>query len=199
MRYLASLMTALLFTAPVRGADVDLRAVDWQTNEGGRMVTVYLHEDIDIGDLERVRAAMVEARTGDKLVVALQLDSYGGDGNSGLELAEWVAANNINVLLAGRCWSACSFAALAALGRGNLLLRPGAELGVHQVYDDGAPDRPNLPWTERAAVQLSRHGAPRTVLDAMLVTPPTGMATYGYSELVGMGALVLEGNWWFWE
>ena len=189
-----------LFSTQAAPAEVSLRTVDWQTNTDGHLVTVRLTETIGWGDLERVRAAMKLAKGKHKLVVALEMDSEGGDGDTGIILADYVAKNNIDVLLEGSCWSACSFAAMVALGRGNLFIRPGAELGVHTVYDTatGVPDKQ---WTKRAAAILSKLGAPHPPLKAMVDTPADDLTLFDYSDLERMGGIVLQGewSWWMWE
>jgi hypothetical protein len=188
-------VTVVLALIPLLcGASAVIEPVD------DNVVIVQLTDRIKTGDLFRVRKAMRAAKAAHKQVVALQLDSPGGDGDAGLELAEFVAKYNVDVILSTRCWSACSYTAMVALGKGNLLIKRGAELGVHQVYDNGSgladPD-----WTRRAARRLGQIGAPQPLLDAMVDTPPEGLKTYDYDDLVAMGAMEIEGewSWWIWE
>ena len=193
MRYLVLLATLPL----LMGGKVVLAPVLWQDNPDNKIVTVRLTDKIVPGDLERIRSAMVEARKTRKAVIALELASWGGDADTGLAIARYVYKNNIDVLLTAGCWSACAYAAMVALGRGNLMIRSGAELGVHQVYDNGTGES-DKPWTERAANSLSKMGAPKDMLDGMVETSSDGMTYYRYNSLRSMGALVItdEFAWW---
>ena len=175
---------------------VALAPVDWEQSDA---VTVKVYSTLEEGDLGRVKDAFAEARDADRRVLALEMASDGGDADTGLALAEYVAANDIEVLLRQRCWSACSFVALVALGRGNLTIREHAEIGVHQARDTyrgtASPD-----WTRDAAKRLKRLGAPAGPLKEMVETPPSSMSIYGYYQLQMMGATAMPGSWWvFWE
>jgi hypothetical protein len=187
---------ALTIPTHVEAATVALRSADWQNNPG--LVTVQLSSKIDTGDAGRVRNAVAKARRAHKKVIAIELYSPGGDGDAGMALARYVADSGLPVLMQGNCWSACAYAALVALGRGRLLIRAGAELGVHQVFDNGTK-LPDKAWTANAANTLRLMGSPTAPLKDMVNTLPPGMTRYGYDQLVRMGATEVNGEMaWAW-
>lgn len=165
-------------------------AADVRVNpDAGGKVTVRVGDGLAVGDLEKLLNTMQKAWEDGYLVVAVELVSDGGDGDTGLALAEYVHDQKINVLLSGRCYSACAFPAMVALGQGTLTIRVGADLGVHQAKDTlSGEDDPW--WTELAARRLRNLGAPEQMLADMLATPPNGLKRYSYDELVAMGAMV---------
>lgn len=129
---------------------------------------------------------------------AIVLDSWGGDGDAGIVLADFVSRWDKKVVILNRCNSACSFAALVALGQHKLWIGPDAYVGVHQVYDNNTGN-PDVAWTKRAAKILSRYGAPKAPLDAMVRTPPRIMTVFHESQLLEMGAAALpQQSWWRW-
>jgi hypothetical protein len=132
-----------------------------------------------------------------KHIVAIELDSWGGDGDTGMMLADFVSRWDRRVVIINRCNSSCAFAALVALGQGKLWVGPGASVGVHQVHETetGIPDRR---WTERAAKYLKRYGAPKAPLDAMVRTPPGSMTVLHESQLIELGAAALPMGWKWW-
>jgi hypothetical protein len=183
--------------APAYAADVSLHAVTWQDNPDGKLVTVRVYDKIEDGDLDRIKHFLWLARSQQKVIVALELDSWGGDGDTGLAIADFVASKPLmKVYIGNRCWSACSYAALAALGMGNLLVGPYGEIGVHQVYTNST-HKADRAWTERAANKLRRYGAPNVVLEDMVNTSPDGLATYAAQSLEKHGATVFR-SWWAW-
>jgi hypothetical protein len=193
MRYLLLLATLPILT----GATASLAPVDWQSNPGEHIVTVRLEGKIMSGDVERIRTAMIRAKNTNKAVIALELVSWGGDADAGLAIARYVYKNNINVLLSDDCWSACGYAAMVALGRGNLMIRGSGNIGLHQVWDNvtGLSDKN---WTEGAARTLSKMSAPKNMLKDMVATSSDGMTQYSFGKLRDMGALVINDDTWWW-
>ncbi len=199
MRYTIPVLILGLFPALAHAAAVLMKPVDWEANPDEQVVTIKVFSSIEDGDLDRVRQAFAKARKGDRRVLALEMESDGGDGYTGMQLAQYVADHNVSVLLRERCWSACSYAAMVALGQGRLLIRDQAEIGVHQARDtgDGSASRG---WTQMTANQLLQLGAPADMLDAMVETPPSGMTRYSYFTLKYKGAIAMPGqSWWSWE
>jgi hypothetical protein len=189
---IGSIATAMLpiFLTSAGAADISLHALE------GNMVTVSLAEGIVRSDLSEITKEIKLAGKSGKIVVALELDSWGGSGDGGLMIADFVHRTRSKVFITGKCWSACSFAALVALGNGDLLVGPHADVGVHQVYND-IDKLPNRPWTVAAAKALRRYGAPQAPLDAMIATVPSSLTHYGAIALAGMGAqTVKEGLSW---
>jgi hypothetical protein len=179
-----------IFLPFASAADISLHALE------GNMVTVSLAEGIVRSDLAGIAKEIQLANDSGKTVVALELNSWGGSGDGGLMIADFVHRTRTKVFITGKCWSACSFAALVALGQGDLLVGPYADVGVHQVYNDD-DHLPNRPWTLTAARILRKYGAPQAPLDAMIDTVPSSLTHYGVIALEGMGAqTVKEGLSW---
>ena len=177
MRYSAALLAVIL------GSSATASEITYDD----ATAVVLLTGRIGKGDTGRVQLAVSKIENSGREAM-LELDSDGGDGGTGLLLAEYVASSSLTVIVGSRCWSACSFAALVALGRGHLVIRPGAQLGVHQVYGT-LSGKTDIPWTKDAARKLRRIGAPRRPLDDMVKTDDDLMKTYDYDELIEMGAL----------
>jgi hypothetical protein len=157
-------------------------------------VIIQLSGRIEADDVDHVRIARNEATNNSELIIALQLDSWGGDGDGGIKLADFVYRNNFKVYVDDKCWSSCAFPALVALGRGNLMIGPDAEIGVHQVFDNGTGEA-DPAWTKMAAAILADYGAPQRILGEMVAQPPDSMATFQSAELARMGALEVKENW----
>jgi len=182
-----------LFLLPlIIGGAYEKPADEWTHQPDTYSLTIT--EGIEPGLMDSIRQQLSESR---KHIVALELDSWGGDGDTGIMLADFVSRWKKKVVVINRCNSACSFAALVALGQGKLWVGPDATVGVHQVYDaeTGDPDRI---WTERAAKILRRYGAPKAPLDAMVRTPPGSMEVLHESQLIELGAAALPMGWWWW-
>lgn len=155
-----------------------------EQNEG--QTRLVIEGDINVGDGERFLAHVAEVRP-----IQLEMNSPGGDVDSGMGIARWVYENRqVKIVVEDYCNSACSFAALVALGRGDLTVDASSSVGVHQVIDviDGRPGKANVAWTKRAADTLRDYGAPEEPLVAMAATPPNGIAEFDAAALEKMGA-----------
>jgi hypothetical protein len=194
-----TLLAYLALCTAAQAADVSVARIYWQPNDGGREVALYYEGGVRKGDIRRIWRALDEAKQDGKVVTTLWLDSWGGDGDTGMLLADLVARNRFDVFVDDECVSACAFAALVALGRGRLLITADADISVHQVTDD-ASGLPDVRWTRRAAERLVRYGAPRTPLEVMCAQPPSGMARLEPAWLAALGAQVMEQpftlGWW---
>lgn len=180
------LLPLLLGNAEEKPAD------EWTHEENTYSLRIY--DGIEPGLMTFINARLSKSQ---KIIVALELDSWGGDGDTGMRLADFVSRWDKQVVILNRCYSSCSFAALVALGQGKLWVGPGAEVGVHQVRDTETGD-PNRLWTERAAKYLKRYGAPKAPLDIMVRTPPGSMVILHESQLIELGAAALPMGWWWW-
>jgi hypothetical protein len=178
MRYIA-LLLAVIPALPAKASEISI----------DRHV-VMVRGRLEKGDTGRVQLAVSKVELGGQEAL-LELNSDGGDGKTGLLLAEYVASSGLTVIVNRHCWSACSYPALVALGRGKLVIGPEAEVGVHQVYGtlDGKTD---IPWTIDAARQLRKIGAPKKPLEDMIKTAADWMKIYEYDELIDMGAVPWE-------
>ena len=167
-------------------------ADEWTHKEN--TYSLWISDGLEPGLMDAIHARLSKSQ---KLIVAIELDSWGGDGDTGMRLADFVSGWDRRVVILNRCNSSCSFAALVALGQGKLWVGPSAQVGVHQVYDQetGNPDRL---WTERAAKYLRRYGAPKAPLDAMVRTPPGTMTILHESQLIELGAAALPMGWRWW-
>jgi hypothetical protein len=194
-----TLFAYLALCSAAHAADISVERIYWQPNDGGREVAIYYSGGVRKGDIRHLYDAMSEAKRDGKLVRALWLDSWGGDGDTGLRLAEFVVRQKLDVFVDDQCISACAYPALVALGRGRLLITSDADIGVHQVKDD-ASGQPDPTWTRRAADRLYGWGAPRAPLEIMCDQPPNGMQMLSPSMLAALGAQVMKQpfkwSWW---
>jgi hypothetical protein len=156
--------------------------------------SLWIVDGLEPGLMDAIHTRLLESK---KHIVALELDSWGGDGDTGMLLADFVFRWDRKVVILNRCNSACSFAALVALGQGKLWVGPGASVGVHQVFDTKTGD-PDRLWTARAAKYLHKYGAPKAPLDIMVRTPPSTMVILHESQLIELGAAALPMGWRRW-
>lgn len=190
-RILTSLLGTLWATSSWT-AEVTAERAYWPTDADVKLVTIRLSGEIVPGDLEQVKKARKKAIKDGYKIVALELDSWGGDGDEGVRLAGWVHYNEATVYVDGYCLSACSFPALVALSQGNLLIDYSAELGVHQVHDT-ATGEPDPQWTKMTAKVLHKsYGVRSEPLKDMVETPASGMTYFGYDTLLKWGAHTVE-------
>jgi len=189
----------LLWATTAHAGDVELDRIYWRPNDNGHEVALHFTGGVKEGDLLRIKSAIIEAAVGNKLVSALWLDSWGGDGDTGIMIADWVYRTKIEVFVDDTCLSACAFAALVALGHGRLVITDKAEIGVHQVITT-ATGKPDLPWTRMAAEILRKYGAPREPLQLMCDAPSDKMKMLSPSMLAAFGAEVMQQpfkwGWW---
>lgn len=196
MRYSIIALFLLLGGSHAQGASIALRLIDWDSSED-RLFTIRVQDRLEPGDLPRIKQMLRRARRDGLTVVALELGSWGGDADAGMAIAKFVHGSGMKVVVNGVCSSACSYAALVALGKGRLMVRQTGVLGVHQVFDNATHD-PDRPWTKRAADKLRKWGAPAGPLEDMVKTLPSGMVWYYADDLVGMGAFKLDQGWEWW-
>jgi membrane-bound ClpP family serine protease len=183
-------LAALLLTTSLARADVSLHDIEI---DGRTVTTVRVTDFIGIDELSQIGTALKRARASDRKVFAIEMNSPGGDAIAGMQIAEFVSGAGWRVYMSGDCWSACSPAAMVALGRGRLLIAPQARLGVHQAHDDN--DTPYVGWTDRSAARLVRMGAPRRIVDSMRTTAPGDMTSFPARTLARMGGRRVNWGW----
>ena len=186
-------LSLLLAGSAAEGATIALDVVDWESSTE-RLLVVRVQDKLEYGDLDTIKRLLQTARAQHRKVVALELGSWGGDADTGMAIAGFVYRKRMTVLVSGTCSSACAYAALVALGRGQLVVRSTGVLGVHQVFDNGTRD-PDERWTRAAARTLQGWGAPAKLLADMVATPPSSMTYYYVDDLVGLGAVRLGSGW----
>lgn len=165
-----------------------VHAATMQVEQHESETRLMIEGDMNVGDGNRFLARVANLRP-----TQLGMNSPGGDADSGMLIARWVHENrDVEVFVNDYCNSACSYAALVALGRGDLTVDAASSLGVHQVSDvyDDRPGKANVGWTKRAADTLRGYGAPEEPLVAMVATPPKGIVAFDAAALEKMGATV---------
>src|SRR5262245_17631998 len=185
-------MRKLILGLALALAPIAAHAATMQVEEHDGKTRLVIEGDIDVGDGDRFLARVAGLRP-----TQLEMNSSGGDAESGMVIARWVHENQqIKVVVEDYCNSACSYAALVALGRGDLMINASSSVGVHQVrdVDDDRPGKANVEWTKRAADTLRGYGAPEEPLVAMVATPPSGITAFDASALEKLGATIEQGE-----
>lgn len=194
-----ALLLYLALCSAAQAADVSVERIYWLPNDGGREVAIKYGGGMKRGDIQKLGDALRAAKADGKVVTTLWMDSWGGDGDTGLLVAGWASNLRINVFVDEHCLSACAYTALVALGHGRLLVTDGALIGVHQAKDD-TTGKADVAWTRATAEKLRRYGAPRAPLQDMCEQPPEGMRLIGMSTLAALGAQVMKQpfkwSWW---
>ena len=117
---------ALLLALPASASSFAPEPLDWThpniKGDQKLLRVIKMTESMKEGDLKRMLAARKLAAKEGLIIVGLELTSTGGDADTGLELAKWVKKNSAVVVLESFCWSACSYAALVALGNDTLII-----------------------------------------------------------------------------
>ena len=192
MRVWVCIATSLWASSSL-GAEVTIERAYWPTaNESVQLVTIRLHGEITKGDLQRVLKARKKAIRQKLKIVALELDSNGGDSEEGMRLADWVHKVEATVYVDSYCMSACSYPALVALNQGNLLIDYAGVVGVHQVWYDKAMTKSDPWWTKQLVARLRDYGVGGQPLKDMVETPSFGMVYFGYDKLAEWGAHTVE-------
>jgi hypothetical protein len=191
---------ASLFYCPASAGSVDLHPIPWADNEGGRLVTVRLSQGIDIGDLDLVKKAIRKARKAGKEVVALEMNSWGGDGYTSVDIANYVRDTRIPVYIDAECKSGCAFPVLMALAHSKLIVGPFGRIALHQAYEEKRDGRriPDLMWTQQIARQFLNDGMRREPVEAMLAQEPEGFTWFDADDLVEWGAVQTGSGWQYW-
>ena len=168
MRWLLSV--ALCFLCIVANA------ADVEVNGSGLIV----RNGFRAGDLLRIQKLLRGRRV-------IELQSWGGDGDTAMDIADYVYWHHVDIVVNGVCTSGCAFPALVAMSQGRLWLGPQAIIGVHMAKNTKT-GVPNKGWTRQAMRMLASYGVPDAALDPMLVTPPDLMHFFNNDELVSWGA-----------
>jgi hypothetical protein len=197
LRLVSAVAGASLFCCSASAATLSLSKVTWQENPDGKLVSIVIQQEIDPTDPDRLYKEYRKAKRKGLTVIALEMDSWGGNGGASMAIAEFVRERKLFVYVPGNCKSGCTFAALAALAQGRLVVGPWGYLGVHQAYwgklDAAVPD---IGWTEWCADQMTRWGVPSEVTDAMVAQRPGGFTWFDADQLEAMGARKV--GKWFW-
>jgi hypothetical protein len=183
-------MRKLILGLSLAFAPILAHAATMQVEQHDGKTRLMFEGEIVVGDGERFMERVASVRP-----IELEMNSPGGNVESGMIIARWVHEDQVvKVFDNDYCNSACSYAALVALGRGDLTIDAGASVGVHQVRDvlDGRPGKANVTWTQRAADTLSGYGAPQEPLLAMMATPPSDSNDFDAVALEKMGASVAQ-------
>jgi hypothetical protein len=111
-------------------------------------------------------------------ISAIRLESPGGSGNEGYELALLVKQNHLATFSAKLCASACTFVYMAGEPR---FLASGAKLGFHSTSVHGVASAEGNAFSR---VLYQEAGVPQGFIDKALQTPPSGIWFPELDELV---------------
>lgn len=181
---LICLLELVLGGAPARALQFDLTAISaTEVIVGGRGPIVK-------GDTARLEQALAAVPQGKRLV-ALALDSPGGNVVEGEQLAHLIRARLLPVVIPSnsQCVSAC-FLLLAASPR--RLAANDALVGVHSANEGGRETDTSLAVTTLMARVAGEMGIPAAIIGKMVETTPGRVAWLTHDELASMDVVVYD-------
>jgi hypothetical protein len=155
---------------------------------GGNKDIIELDGDISIGDTEILKQAVRTAHSEGRIVWAVSLNSKGGNLGEGASFAHAILTFKIMTFVAdgNECSSVC-FLIFAA--GGTKLVAYTSRIGVHAVSDEYGNEDPDA--TTRLANTLQMElGVPKSIVDELVVTPPSGIYWLSQNDLRAMGAIM---------
>jgi hypothetical protein len=150
------------------------------------------HGPIVKGDADRLRQAVAAVPQG-RLLLALALDSPGGNVVEGERLAELIRARRLPVVIPSdsKCVSAC-FLLLAASPR--RFAASDALIGVHSASENGEETGTSLAVTTLMARDASALGIPAAIVGKMVRTTPGQVEWLTRDDLASMNVTVFDGD-----
>ena len=145
---------------------------------------IVLRGEMAPGDSERLRALILAANQGGRMVSGVRLTSNGGNLVEGVNLADVIRAAKIATVVpnGSQCASAC-FIAFAA-GQEKFVSYQ-AKVGVHGAADQNGKEAGDA--TVAMAKIVKDLGVPPSIIGRMVVTPPSDVVWLSPSELQSMG------------
>lgn len=153
------------------------------TSKEGKDIIV-LRGEMAPGDSERLRALILAANQGGRMVSGIRLTSNGGNLVEGVKLAELIRTATIATVVpnGSQCASAC-FVAFAA-GQEKFVSYQ-AKVGVHGAADQNGKEAGDA--TVAMAKIVKELGVPPSIIGRMVVTPPSEVVWLSPNELQSMG------------
>jgi hypothetical protein len=146
--------------------------------------------EIHQGDLSSLREVLARVPTG-KHVIALLLDSPGGNLIEGEKLAEQIHDSSlpVGVLSSGTCASACFLMFAAAPRR---FAGTDALIGVHSASIKGEENTLSLAVTTMMARDAASYGVPPAILGKMVQTTAGRVSWLTHEDLASMGVRIID-------
>jgi membrane-bound ClpP family serine protease len=188
-------IVVIIIAWPAFSAEVSIEKVDWDYAHPDELVVVQLTGPITVGDVNRIDTAYRTARAAKLHVVALEMRSWGGDGDTGVDIAAYIARHRLVVYTPDDCWSACAFGAFVALGHRKLIIGDSTKLGLH-VVTVTATGKLDRAWTRWAAWKLTALGANSAPMDMMVNLPAGVMKFLDRNDLIVLGGQMFGTPWW---
>lgn len=121
--------------------------------------------------------------------IPLAVNSGGGSIGAALDMADVVRDNNLTVIVASECSSAC---VLVAIASDNLLALPESQFGFHQgsIFGTNQSDMAQF-WAKSASdslmLALKEGGIPESILAVARRTPPKEMHYVSATQMKSLG------------
>ena len=180
------LLAGALWAAPAQAVQFSLeRGGQNEAFVGGRGPIVK-------GDAARLEQALASVPVGTKLL-ALALDSPGGNVLEGEQLARQIRARGLSVLIPSnsQCVSACFLLFAAAVHR---FTATDALVGVHSANEAGVETDISLAVTTQMARIAASFGTPPAIIGKMVQTTPGRVEWLTPADMTLMGVTVFDGD-----
>ena len=175
---------AMLLSAPASAAEIG----SFVNKENKAVIT--LEGEIVPGDFDKI-AQIIKYHNGkNRYVIAIRLNSYGGNLMEGIKIAAGVRGAKIATVVANgsHCASAC-FVVFA--GGPERYASGHSSIGVHGASDkDGKETVDSAAATVSMARVLSELGAPASIIGKMVITEPKDMVWLKLEDMQAMGVTV---------
>lgn len=184
----AGLAAALILISPLRSHALQFERLAI----GDGSVVVVLRGSIIQGDAERLVTFVGGMAKSDR-IVALFLDSPGGNVVEAERLANGIAAAKLSVAVAGdsKCASAC-FLLFAASPRKYAGIN--ALIGVHSASEDGQETLASMGMTTAMARDAAAYGIPSSIIGKMVQATPGRMEWLTPFDFKQMGVTIIPAS-----
>lgn len=166
-------LTALALVLGISGS-AQAANLDGYINDEGKVV-ITLEGEIKIGDSQRIQDMIDKAHWANRDVIAIRLNSPGGNMMEGIHIADVVNDNKLATVVVNK--SMCASACFLAFAAGHEKYASAySSLGVHGASESNGKESPDSRQaTMVMAKVLNMMHVPARIIGQMVITPPEQM------------------------
>ena len=164
------------------GASAHAANLDGYINDEGKVV-ITLEGEIKPGDSKRTEAMIQKAHWANRDVIAIRLNSPGGNMMEGIHIADVVNDNNLATVVVNK--SMCASACFLAFAAGHEKYASAhSSLGVHGASEaNGKESNDSRQATMVMAKVLNMMHVPARIIGEMVITPPEQMVWLSMKDM----------------
>ena len=176
-----STLTAMALVLGISGTAEAAKLGSFLNNEGKVVLT--LEGEIKEGDSKGLQSMIDKAKSANREVIALRLNSPGGNMVEGIHIADVVNDNNLATVVVNNTWCASACFLAFAAGHGKYA-SARSSLGVHGAADQSGKETvDSRDATVVMAKILNMMHVPHRIIGEMVITPPDQMVWLKMEEM----------------